>query len=105
MVVERKGHNDKVFKVSLAETVESIKQHIETLLGINVSQQTLFFNGKRLEDSHIIESIRGTAFNPRLEDSHEMEAGRELNRFASIWAKARVMGSNCYLLTYNLCER
>lgn len=47
--------------------LESIKQRIETLLGINVSQQTLFFNGKRLEDSHIIESIRGTAFNPRFE--------------------------------------
>lgn len=63
-VVVRQGHKDEVIEVSKFGIVASIKEKIECLLGIRVSQQVLFFNREYLhEDWRIIQSIEGIASN------------------------------------------
>ncbi|CAB4320060.1 unnamed protein product [Prunus armeniaca] len=67
-VVVRQGHKDEVIEVSKFGIVASIKDKIECLLGIRVSQQVLFFNGEYLhEDWRIIQSIEGIASNSRIQ--------------------------------------
>ncbi|KAL6269751.1 hypothetical protein ACE6H2_026662 [Prunus campanulata] len=59
---------DEVIEVSKFGIVASIKDKIECLLGITVSQQVLFFNGEYLhEDWRLIQSIEGIASNSRIQ--------------------------------------